>query len=215
VENLTFASRRRFDPSTVGKRTIAPLARRGLILRNAARPCICAPSTEPRLHCVLLGKWVPGTRERKTTMKNWLVVANAARARILEEGHRAGRYVHVADLVHPQSRQKGIALTGDRPGHTHAEGAGTAGTSYAPHTDPRERERERFAAQLARYLDDGVAAGRCAGLVLVASSPFLGHLKAHLGAQAKKAVVRTLDADYTALGEHELHERLAAGEAKQ
>jgi Protein required for attachment to host cells len=48
-------------------------------------------------------------------------------------------------------------------------------------------------------------------LVLVASSPFLGQLKAHLGAQAKKAIVRTLDADYTALDEHALAERLAEG----
>ena len=148
-------------------------------------------------------------------MKNWLVIANAARARVLEESGKPGRYVHVADLVHPQSRQKGVELAGDRPGHTHTEGAGVAGTSYAPHTDPRERERDRFALQLARYLDDGVAAHRCAGLVLVASSPFLGHLKGHLGAQAKKAVLRTLDADYTAMGERELHERLAAGEAKE
>jgi protein required for attachment to host cells len=62
-------------------------------------------------------------------------------------------------------------------------------------------------------LDKGIAAQRCAGLVLVASSPFLGHLKAHLGAQASKAIVRTLDADYTALDERELADRLA--EAKE
>ena len=54
--------------------------------------------------------------------------------------------------------------------------------------------------------------GRCAGLVLVASSPFLGHLKAHLGVQAKKALVRTVDADYTALRDRELAERLAEPE---
>jgi protein required for attachment to host cells len=145
-------------------------------------------------------------------MKNWFVIANASRARVLEEGSRPGRYTHVADLVHPQSRQKGIALAGDRPGHAHAEGAGFAGTSFAPHTDPRERERDRFALEVAQLLDQGVADGRCAGLVLAASSPFLGHLKNHLGAQARKAVVRTLDADYTALTDRELGERLAAGE---
>ena len=142
-------------------------------------------------------------------MKNWIVIANAARARVLEEGDTPGRYVHVADLVHPQSRQKGTALASDRPGHAHAEGRGLAGTSYAPHTDPREREHDRFARQLAQRLDDGVAAQHCAGLVLVASSPFLGHLKAHLGKQATKAILRTIDADYTALGERELAERLA------
>jgi hypothetical protein len=48
--------------------------------------------------------------------------------------------------------------------------------------------------------------------VLVASSPFLGHLKAHLGVQARKAIVRTVDADYTALRDSDLAERLAEPE---
>lgn len=145
-------------------------------------------------------------------MKNWLVVANAARARVLEETPRPGRYVHVADLVHPQSRQKGTALADDRPGHAHAQGVGREGTSFAPHTDPREREHDRFARELAQLLDEGIATHRCAGLVLVASSPFLGHLKAHLGEQARKAILQTRDADFTTLSERELAERLAVPE---
>lgn len=148
-------------------------------------------------------------------MKNWLVIANASRARVLEDSglqgakRRAAPYAHVADLVHPQSRQKGMTLDDDRPGHAHAEGGGQAGTSYAPHTDPRQREHDRFAREVAQMLDEGIAAHRCAGLVLVASSPFLGHLKAHLGEQAKKAIVHTLDADYTSLTDAELAARLA------
>jgi protein required for attachment to host cells len=148
-------------------------------------------------------------------MKNWLVVANAARARVLEQDDEQGGngppYVHVADLVHPQSRQKGVALGNDRPGHAEGGSPGPAGNAYAPRIDPREREHDRFAHELARRLDEGVAAQRCAGLILVASSPFLGHLKSHLGPQAEKAVLRTVDADYTSLDERELAERLAAG----
>jgi len=152
-------------------------------------------------------------------MKNWLVVANAARARVLEEsggqGSRQRAYVHVADLVHPQSRQKSHDLVDDRPGHVQRLGHGLSGTAYAPHTDPRQREHDRFAREVAQLLDAGVLAHRCAGLVLVASSPFLGLLKSHLGAQATKAVLRTIDADYTALDERELAHRLAAAEAPQ
>ncbi|MEO8805540.1 MAG: host attachment protein [Burkholderiaceae bacterium] len=48
-------------------------------------------------------------------MKNWLVVANAARARVLEEADEPGAYKHRADLVHAQSRQKGVDLGSDRP----------------------------------------------------------------------------------------------------
>jgi protein required for attachment to host cells len=122
--------------------------------------------------------------------------------------------VHVADLVHPQSRQKGIELGDDRAGHAEGSSPGLAGAAYMPRTPPREREHERFAQELALMLDKAIATQRCAGLVLVASSPFLGQLKAHLGEQAKKAIVRTLDADYTALDERELAERLH-GEQEQ
>ena len=142
-------------------------------------------------------------------MKNWLVIANAARARVLEETDTPGAYAHVADLVHPQSRQKGVALASDRPGHVEGVGHGLGNASYQPQTDPRERERDRFAQELARWLNQGVARRDCAGLVLVASSPFLGHLKAHLDAQAHKSIVGTLDADYTALADGELAARLA------
>jgi protein required for attachment to host cells len=145
---------------------------------------------------------------RRTAMKNWLVVANAARARVLEEGDKPGAYIHRADLVHPQSRLKGIELGGDRPGHVVRTGHGLGSTAYAPHTDSREREHDRFAQELAEMLNHGIAAGQCAGLVLVASNPFLGHLKAHLGEQAHKAILRTVPADYTALRDDELAPRL-------
>jgi protein required for attachment to host cells len=169
-------------------------------------------------------------------MKNWFVVANAARARVLEQAdpprpgppartaqgsspntaattaRKRPKFVHVADLVHPQSRQKGLDLASDRPGRVVSSGHGPGSASYPPRTDPREREHDRFALEVARLLDHGVADGRCAGLVLVASDPFLGRLKSHLGEQARKAVLRTVAADYTELDEAALAQRLAGDE---
>lgn len=142
-------------------------------------------------------------------MKNWLVVANASRARVLEETDKPGVYAHVADLVHPQSRQKGTDLAGDRPGHVPGVAShGSGSSAYDPRTAPREREHDRFALELAGSLNDGIAAGRCAGLVLVASNPFLGYLKEHLNDQAHKVILRTVAADYTALDDRELAQRL-------
>lgn len=142
-------------------------------------------------------------------MKNWLVVANAGRARVLEESGNPGIYVHRADLVHPQSRQKGIDLGDDRPGHVEGTGHGLGSTSYEPRTGVREREHDRFAREVATLLNEGVAGGQCVGLVLVASNPFLGHLKTHLSDQAHKAVLRTVPSDYTSLSDDALAERLA------
>lgn len=141
-------------------------------------------------------------------MKNWLVVANAAKARVLEEAARPGAYIHLADLVHPQSRQKGTALAGDRPGHVNSLGQRSGGTAYPSRTDVREREHDRFAREVAQAVNDGVAGGQCAGVVLVASNPFLGHVKAHLSEPARKALLRCVASDYTALPDAELAQRL-------
>lgn len=141
-------------------------------------------------------------------MKNWLVVANAARARVLEKTDEPGVYKHLHDLAHPASRMKGMDLGHDRPGHAAGIGHATGGTAYPPRTDVRERERDHFAQQLAGLLNAGVASGACAGLVLVASNPFLGHLKGHLGEQALKAVLRSVPSDYTTLPDDALAGRL-------
>lgn len=143
-------------------------------------------------------------------MKNWMLVANAARARVLELTAVAGQYRHVADLVHPQSRQKGVDLADDRSGHV-GGGDGPGGAAYAPRTDPRERERDHFAQQIAQLLDAGVAAGECAGLTLVASNPFLGEVKKHLGAQALKVLLRTVPHDLSLVADADLAARLGSG----
>ena len=41
--------------------------------------------------------------------KNGWVVANAARARVLEEADAPGEFRHVVDLVQPHSRMKGVS----------------------------------------------------------------------------------------------------------
>jgi protein required for attachment to host cells len=148
--------------------------------------------------------------------RNWLVIANAARARVLEVTDIPGRYDHVADLVHPRSRLKGDQLAGDRPGHVHAEGKGhgLGSTSYEPRTDPREREHDRFAREVAKAVNDGVVKGRCAGVTLVASDPFLGQLRSHLNAQSRKAVLRVVSSDFTTLRDDELARRVAATAAR-
>lgn len=119
-------------------------------------------------------------------------------------------YVHVADLVHPESRQKAAELGGDKAGHITSGAHGAGSAEYRLRTDVHEREHEHFAQELAHMLNGGVAAGRCAGLVLVASSPFLGLLKAHLDTQARNHVLRTVASDYTALNDRELAQRLGA-----
>ena len=144
--------------------------------------------------------------------RNWIVIANAARARVLEESDRPGRYEHVADLVHPQSRMKGAQLDTDRPGHVEGTGHGLGSASYQPRTDPREREHDRFAREVARVVNEAVAKSRCAGITLVASDPFMGQLKSHLHVQAGKLLLRSLSSDFTTLSDDEVLRRLSLPE---
>lgn len=143
-------------------------------------------------------------------MKNWTLVANAARARLFEAGERPGSLQPLQDLVHPSSRQKGIELARDRPGHVEGTGHGLGSTAYVPKTDPRDREHDHFAQTVAQILNEGIAAGRCAGIVLVASNPFLGRVRSHLSPQADHAVLRTVPHDYTGLPEQELARRIGS-----
>ena len=144
-------------------------------------------------------------------MRNWVLVANAARARLLEETDKAGRFVHVAALIHPESRMKGSELAWDRPGRVEGSSHGTGSSAFDPRTGVRQREREHFAREVAAAIDEGIRSGRCAGVTLVASDRFLGEVKAHLSAAALERVLRTVAADYTALSDAELAQRLAAG----
>jgi protein required for attachment to host cells len=141
-------------------------------------------------------------------MRNWLVVANAARARILEETDKPGNYIHRADLVHAQSRQKGVELGTARAGHVKGSAAGPGGAAYEPRTNVRDHEHERFAREVATTLNDGVSRGECAGLVLVASNPFLGQLKSQLSPRACKALLETQPSDYTSFTDADIAQRL-------
>ena len=137
-------------------------------------------------------------------MKNWLVVANSSRARVLEETAQRDVFFHRADLVHPASRLKAQQIGAGLDGHVEGGSRDPGNAGFQQRTDPHEREHQRFAVELAQLVNKGVARGDCAGLVLVASNPFLGQIKAELSGQASKILLRVIAKDYTALRDDEL-----------
>jgi protein required for attachment to host cells len=128
--------------------------------------------------------------------RTWVVVANAARARLCEFDPRDGSLTELADFTHPAARRKGSDLSTDRPGHA-AKGQTGARTSFEPSTEIHHKERAAFAHELAQHLDLAIAEGRCPALALIASNPFLGELKSRLGPASAKAVVATSPTDLT------------------
>lgn len=143
--------------------------------------------------------------------KQWIVLANASRARIGWFDRPAGRWVELADFVHPASRQKLEALGVERGGHAQKDaGSGPgAGTQFAPRSDPRHKARVDFARELAAHLDEALAARRCQSWRLLASDPFLGTLKAELGKAAAAALKDARPLDLCTLEGPALDSRLA------
>ena len=129
----------------------------------------------------------------KTT---WILVANSSYARILvNDGPKKGLKL-VKELEHPESREKRSNLVTDRPGQNVGGGAAGRG-AFVSQTDPSKHEAENFALELAKELEHGRVTNSYDRLILVVSSPFLGHLNNRLGSHVQALVSDTIEKDYT------------------
>ncbi|MBS0001658.1 MAG: host attachment protein [Thioalkalivibrio sp.] len=108
----------------------------------------------------------------------WIVVADAARARILRcEGRACHGLADVEALSHTESRANTQDLVSDRQGRGWATPSGDARHAMDETTDPAHHERERFARMVADRLKSAHHEGVFKHLVIVASPPFLGALR--------------------------------------
>jgi protein required for attachment to host cells len=143
----------------------------------------------------------------RTMKPDWILLANSSRARLLQRE----RGIHLTTLEsfeHPQGRSKTSELVDDRAGHE-SNDRSYGGTAYQPRTDAKTKEQQRFAHELAGYLEREAQAGKFRSLEVFASSPFLGALKAELGTATQPLVAAVHDLDLTGLGALELERRLA------
>lgn len=137
----------------------------------------------------------------------WILIANASTARCFEQD-ADGTLRLLASFAHPDSRKPGSTLGSDRPGHIEGVGHGLGSASYQPRIDPKTWEHEKFAQELAAYLNSAVAAHKYERVFVIASNPFLGQVKAHLDAQASKRLAGGVAADLTAYEGRELKARV-------
>lgn len=155
---------------------------------------------------------------RGTQMKStWIVLANSARARVLERDVASGLLVELMDLVHPESREKAAALTSDQEGYSEKSHGtpGHKGTSFQPHTTPHRKELGNFAAEVSQHLEAAANEGRFSAITLFASDPFLGELKHHLGAATRRALGAALVHDFTTFHGSDLDARVTKALAQQ
>ena len=82
---------------------------------------------------------------------DWILLANATRARLLQQ-ERGARVTVLESFDHPQSRSKISELVDDRAGHESTDRS-YGGTAYQPRIDAKQKEHQRFARELADFLE--------------------------------------------------------------
>jgi protein required for attachment to host cells len=137
--------------------------------------------------------------------KTLIMITNASTARVFSyQAHEV--FDLLKEFSHPESRQKASDLVSDRPGNVNGKGIGHG--TYIPSSNPKEVEAERFAHELADWLDNERKHNRCNQVMLVADPSFLGILNKTLNNQTMKLVFESLNKDYSQVAQRDLPEML-------
>lgn len=127
--------------------------------------------------------------------KEWIVVADAARARIFDRAARDSALQQIHVLTHPESEaHPGDLRTGGKGEIIESSGAATRQSD--PHVTTMEKQAEDFAREVAESLRKSRAAGKYDALVLVAEPRFLGRLRANLDSATTRVVEREIDKNW-------------------
>ncbi len=138
--------------------------------------------------------------------RTWIVLADAASARMYAPQANVRDWTLAAELSHPQSRARESELGRDKPGRV-KQSAG--GRSAMERPTPRKKvEMEKFARQIAEALDDALVRKAYERLVLVAPPAFLGVLRGMLAERVAQRISATIEKDYLHLDPPELRERV-------
>ena len=138
---------------------------------------------------------------------HWILIANSARARLLQQEQPADGPSLVKTFEHPASRLRSSELGDDEAGRERSD-RGPRGAVFDPRLDPHRKEHQHFAHELAAALEDGALHGKCASISVFAASPFLGELKKELGAETQRLLESTHDVDLTHVATPQLERRL-------
>jgi protein required for attachment to host cells len=134
---------------------------------------------------------------------HWIVVADAAHARIFESDELMEKMTEIESRIHPESRLKIGELMSDGRGSTQAR-PGDARSAMDPQTDRHQVEVEKFAHELAKHLTEGSSRRAFDRLVLVAPPRFLGLLRAELTPELQRKVVAEIRRDWAQRPPHEI-----------
>ncbi len=140
-------------------------------------------------------------------MTTWILVADAARARIFQKGGPGQKIAEVRVAGTSRITAENLRAR-ERSARPSRQGRDRRGRGVDPPWRPtpslHEAEANQFAAILAQTLEQGIDRKEYARLVMVAPPHFLGTLRAAISGRVAKAVTETVNQDYTHLNEKDL-----------
>lgn len=135
-------------------------------------------------------------RSYTDTMKqSWVIVADAARARIFKISGKDHRLQQIDDLSHPESQMYAHQLRTGGKGEV-MDSAGFGQHQADPQTNTSEKHATRFAKELADYLQHKRADDAFTDLIIVAEPKLLGRLRSHLDQPTTQLVSHSIDKNW-------------------
>ncbi len=145
---------------------------------------------------------------------NWIVTANAGRARIFCQRKPSGPYEEIEDMVNEATRLRTVDTESDQLGQRAASksingsGAPTQPSGYEPNQLPAEHQAELFARSVNEYLVRAHQEQRFDQLTLAASPEFLGLLRRFVEPRLGPAIAQEINKDYTQLNGRDLQAKI-------
>lgn len=142
-----------------------------------------------------------------TKPRTWILIADAARARILEHVSGTSGLAAVDGQVYHADHSATRDLVTDQPGRSFSSASPRRSSMEAP-TDPHRELKTRFAHQLADVLADAEARDAFDRLVVIAPPVMLGDLREVMAKKVKDRVVGELHKDLTKIPNDEVMSHL-------
>jgi len=144
--------------------------------------------------------------------KTWVLVADAGRARVLEQTGRNGHLAPVEglDVVHPIAKSSDMVR--DSLPRTF-DSVGPGRHAITPKSDPHRAEKSKFAEELAAMLDARLAQKAYDELVIIAPPQMIGDLRPHLSDAVSSRLERELHLDLAGAQISEIERQLTKARA--
>ncbi|MES1941284.1 hypothetical protein T5B8_13650 [Salinisphaera sp. T5B8] len=140
--------------------------------------------------------------------QQWIVVGDAARARIFGRNGAGSGLTLVDTLTHEESQaHEGDLRTGGK-GEVHDSG-GSSVHQADPQTSTSEKHADIFAKQVVERVKAGHNDDAFDALILVADPSFLGRLRDKLDGPLEKTVTKTIDKNWAQHDAEQIEKQLA------